>query len=137
MTYMRHARRAMMLAGSAALVGCGGAESATALAPVDPGPRLESRWDLTVTLRYVRASSELTGDGRTVPGTVNPREYQYKGVGTLGGNPRFYFSSDYGSVSGTSYELGAGVSFNFADRDWSYTHLKAGDLVRLTLYSTE
>lgn len=103
----------------------------------DPGPALESRWDMNVTVRYVRASSELTCDGETLVGTVNPGEYQYRITASYGGASHQTQSKSYGSVSGTSYELGRSEIYNFANETWSFANLREGESVRLRMYSTE
>lgn len=103
----------------------------------DAGPTVESRWDIDVTVRYVRASSELTCDGETLIGTVNPGEYQYHIIASKGSARQELRSKDYGSVSGTSYELGTSEIHNFGNRTWGFANLRAGESVTLRMYSTE
>jgi len=103
----------------------------------EPGPTFESRWDMTVTVRYVKGSSNLTCDGRDLLGGANPGEYQYRITSAYGSTVRQTESQSYGSVIGISYSLMPEEIYNFANEDWSFNDLQAGQSVALTLSSTE
>lgn len=103
----------------------------------DPAPVLDDRWDMDVTIRYVRASSERTCDGLTIFGTVNPGEYQFLITGVFGATTNTLATPGYGQVTGESHELGRSEIHNFANRTWRYTDLHKGQDVALTMRVTE
>lgn len=108
--------------------------------PEPPPPQLEPRWDVDLTVRYVRASADRTCDGLTASfpvEIVNPGEYQYRIRAAYGGTSYQTESRGYNRVTGTSYTLGPSEIENFPNETWKFTNLRQGESVALTLYSTE
>lgn len=101
------------------------------------GPAFESRWDMTVTVRYVKGSSNLTCDGRDLLGAPNPGEYQYRIKAVYGATVKQTESNSYGSVTGTAHTLEPTEIYDFTNENWSFNDLQAGQSVALTLSSTE
>lgn len=134
----RSIERSWVLALAIAAGACGGDVAGPAEEPgLPPGPTLESRWDMDVIVRYVRASSERTCDGLTVVGTVNPGEYQYRITASHGSATNATQSKDYGEVWGTSHELGRSEIYNFANETWQFADLRKGEAVALRMRVTE
>jgi hypothetical protein len=132
--YLTMTRLGLVLAAIGGVAACGKEAGPTE----EPGgPAFESRWDMTVTVRYVKGSSNLTCDGRDLLGAANPGEYQYRIAAAYGSTVKQAESQSYGSVIGISYSLMPEEIYNFANEDWSFNDLQAGQSVALTLSSTE
>lgn len=133
MIYPRTARRALTLMLTGLAVAC----SADATGPAQQAPTLESRWDMDVIVRYLHASTELTCDGKTIIGTPNPGEYQYRITGVYGSTSKTTQSAGYGKVTGLSKQLAPDENWNITNETWTFENLKDGEAADLTLYATE
>lgn len=102
-----------------------------------PGPITESRWDLDVTVRYVKASRDETCDGKTIFGVVNPGEFQFRVVGSFGSRTETLETFDYGSIAGISHMMAPEEINNFTNQTWTFNNLREGQGVELRLYATE
>jgi hypothetical protein len=113
---------------------CGGAGD-----PTSPSTHTEPRWDMDITVRYVRASSDATCDGTDIFGNNNPGEYQYDITASAKSNSiiKSLSTAGYGTVTGTSHVLDTGQTDNFANQTWSFTNLSAGEGVLLAMAVTE
>lgn len=100
-------------------------------------PKLESRWDMDITVRYVHSSTKETCDGKDLLGFVNPGEYQYRITAKLGSVTKSTESKGYGSVTGVSKALAPNKNWDFANQTWTFENMMAGDAVDLTMYVTE
>jgi hypothetical protein len=103
-----------------------------------PAPVVESRWDVDVVVRYVKASADEVCDG-TIPiiGTVDPGEFQYRIVASFGSQTDSTQSSGYGSVTGNSRTMSPEELWNFGNETMTFSNLRAGQSVELTLFATE
>ncbi len=123
------------LAALLATVACGG--SSPTGPGGDGGPTTEPRWDITVTSRFVRASSSKSCDGDGLFGAKDAGEYQFRITGSYGSANRSYETNDYGKVTGSNFKLDAGETGNFADQGWTFNDLGEGKSVALKLAVTE
>jgi hypothetical protein len=129
---------ALLSAGMAACSGSGNPTSPTASGPAPaPAPSVETRWDLDITVRYVKASGDEACDGKNIFGRADPGEFQYRIVASFGSRSETLESFNYGSVAGISYILSPEEIRNFSNETWTFDNLSAGQGVRLTLYATE
>jgi hypothetical protein len=139
---MRSRSTSLFLAVSAtlALAACG-SESKVGPTPAPtptPTPIVESRWDLDLTVRYVKASGDEACDGKIpIVGTVDPGEFQYRVVASFGSRTETLESLLYGSVAGLSRALSPEEIWNFGNETWTFNNLSAGQGVQLTLFATE
>jgi len=133
MTYSRFTRCVLTLAVGGFAAAC----AADLTAPVDEGPTLESRWDIDVVIRYLHASTELTCDGKTIIGTPNPGEYQYRITAKYGSTSKSDESNGYGTVGGASRELSPNENWNITNKTWTFENLRQGEAVALTMSVTE
>jgi len=133
----------LALAALCTLTACGGADPAGPSGPDDPddpdgpGPTTESRWDITLTPRYVRGSSSKTCDGDGLFGAEDPGEYQFRINGQFGSTSRSYETNNYGSVTGANMQLEANEVGNFTNQNWTFADLKTGQAVALRMWVTE
>lgn len=130
-----HTWKALKLAAIPLMVALGACDGGM-VAP-EPEPQFEGRWDIDVTVRYVRASSEATCDGETIFKRNNPGEYQYRVYAALGDVEKSFETNNYGKVTGRSHELDTGEMHNFTNRTWKFSDLAAEDFVRLEMFVTE
>ena len=133
MSYSRLARCVLTLVGGGLAAAC----AADLTAPVDEGPTFESRWDIDVVIRYLHASTELTCDGKTIIGTANPGEFQYRITGKYGSMSKSDESNGYGTVTGASRELSPDENWNIANKTWTFENLGQGEAMALTMSVTE
>jgi len=125
---------------STGVAACSGSPTSPTPTPTPgpgPVPIVESRWDLDLTVRYVKASGDETCDGKNILGGVNPGEFQYRIVASFGSRTETLESFNYGSVLGISYTLSPGEIFNFTNETWTFNNLSAGEGALLRLYATE
>jgi hypothetical protein len=92
---------------------------------------------MTITLRYVVASSVQSCDGTGPFGGKDQGEYQFKVTGSTGTETRTYQTDNYGTALGQMYRLEAGETGNFPDQSWSYSNMSDVDGIALRLYVTE
>jgi hypothetical protein len=92
---------------------------------------------MDVTVRYVKASANKTCDGSGTLNLGNPGEYQYRISASFGGVSRSMETNNYGSVTGAHATLDREELDNFPNKTWSFTNLKSGDAVSLTMWVTE
>lgn len=102
-----------------------------------PTPVVESRWDLDLTARYVKASADSACDGRDTFGNVDPGNFQYRIVASFGSRTETLESFNYGSAAGISRALSPEEIWNFTNETWTFSNLSAGQGVQLTLFATE
>jgi hypothetical protein len=103
-----------------------------------PTPVVESRWDVDVVVRYVKASADEACDGRIpIIGTAEDGEFQYRIVASFGSQSDSTQSLNYGSVAGISRSLLPEEIWNFGNETMTFSNLSAGQGVQLTLFATE
>ncbi len=133
MSYSRLARCVLTLVVGGLAAAC----AADLTAPVDEGPTFESRWDIDVIIRYLHASTDLTCDGKTIIGSANPGEFQYRITANFGSISKSDESNGYGSVTGASRELNPDEIWDFANKTWTFENMGEREAVTLTMSVTE
>jgi hypothetical protein len=127
----------LALAALCATAACGEDNGPTAASPNPPAPTTETRWDIDVVVRYVRASGQSACDGDNIFGNVDPGEFQYRIVASYGATTRSTETNNYGLVSGVDEELNTGDIHNFPNETWTFNNLKSGEGVKLQMWVTE
>jgi hypothetical protein len=131
--------RLLLRCGAAAAL-CVTAACGSGSTPTGTTSHTESRWDLSVTVRYVRASPTETCDGKDLFGNNNPGEYQFLIDAYAIGDPGTVYSmetANYGEVFGEEHTLDVNKTYNFPNKTWSFPNLKAGSQVELEMSVTE
>lgn len=104
-----------------------------------PGPGFVTRYDVTVTARYLRVSEPEACDGvAAISGDGRDGEFQYRiEVASNDGYFGSMESDDYNSFLGQAIVRLPGELINFTNRDFTVESLLPGDQVTITLFASE
>lgn len=105
--------------------------------PPPPPPTTRAVYDMTVTSRYVVASSSQSCDGNGPFGGTDQGEYQFRIVAVSSGENRSYQTDSYGTAFGQMYRLEAQETGNFPNQSWTFSNLIEDDGVNFTFFVTE